>query len=113
MGAQTGAPGIRATNEPQRIACGAPDYILTRGLLPLGYVEAKDVGLNLDKIAQTQQLKRYRESLANLVLTDYIEFQWYLDGELKLRASLPQPDKNGKIKWNDAAASEVGQLLSQ
>lgn len=46
MGAQTGAPGIRATNEPQRIACGAPDYILTRGLLPLGYVEAKDVGLN-------------------------------------------------------------------
>ena len=113
VGAQTGAPGIRATNEPQRIACGAPDYILTRGLLPLGYVEAKDVGLNLDKIAQTQQLKRYRESLANLVLTDYIEFQWYLDGELKLRASLPQPDKNGKIKWNDAAASEVGQLLSQ
>ena len=35
---------ISATNEPQRIACGAPDFIVTRGLLPLGYVEAKDVG---------------------------------------------------------------------
>jgi hypothetical protein len=25
------APGLTATNEPRRIACGAPDYIITRG----------------------------------------------------------------------------------
>ena len=47
---------ISATNEPQRIACGAPDFIVTRGLLPLGYVEAKDVGVSLDKTASTEQL---------------------------------------------------------
>ena len=113
IGAQTGATDILATNEPQRIACGAPDYIVTRGLLPLGYVEAKDVGISLDKTASSDQLKRYRESLPNLILTDYIEFRWFVDGQCQLIASLPRPDKNGKVRWNEAAASEVAQLLAQ
>ena len=37
------APGVIATNEPKRQACGAPDYILTRNDIPVGYIEAKDV----------------------------------------------------------------------
>lgn len=36
-----GGNEIRATNEPTQIACGAPDFIITRGVVPLGYVEAK------------------------------------------------------------------------
>ena len=40
---QSLAPMFTATNEPKRIKCGAPDFILTRGQTPLGYVEAKDV----------------------------------------------------------------------
>ena len=113
VGAQGGAADIRATNEPRRIDCGAPDFIVTRGLLPLGYVEAKDVGAKLDKAAASDQLARYRESLPNLILTDYVEFRWYVEGDCKLSASLPRPDKNGKFKWNEAAASEVAQLLAQ
>lgn len=35
---------IRATNEPKRQSCGAPDYIITRGEIPVGFIEAKDVG---------------------------------------------------------------------
>ena len=38
------APEITATNEPKRQACGAPDYILTKGAIPIGFIEAKDVG---------------------------------------------------------------------
>src|SRR5690242_20322246 len=53
--------GIVATNEPRRIQCGAPDFILTRGQTPLGYLEAKDVGKPLDTIETDAQLKRYRE----------------------------------------------------
>ncbi|MDR0458769.1 MAG: N-6 DNA methylase, partial [Burkholderiaceae bacterium] len=49
----------------------------------------------------------------NLILTDYFEFRWYLDGELRLRASLPRPDRDGRIRCNDDAASEVAQLLQQ
>ena len=40
--------GIAATNEPQRISCGAPDYILTRKDIPVGYIEAKDLGADLN-----------------------------------------------------------------
>lgn len=108
-----GGADITATNEPQRIACGAPDFILTRGVVPLGYVEAKDVGIDLARIEKTDQLKRYLESLGNLVLTDYLEFRWYLDGELKLAASLPRPGRDGRIRFNETAASEVAQLLAQ
>lgn len=51
-----GGPGTDAINEPARIACGAPDFIVTRGVVPLGYVEAKDVGVDLDKVARGEQL---------------------------------------------------------
>lgn len=37
-------PDIRATNEPKRQSCGAPDYILTKGEIPVGFIEAKDIG---------------------------------------------------------------------
>ena len=38
---------VAVTNEPKRIECGAPDYILTRKNIPIGYTEAKDVGVKL------------------------------------------------------------------
>ena len=37
-------PNIRATNEPKRQKCGAPDYILTKKDIPVGFIEAKDIG---------------------------------------------------------------------
>lgn len=37
-------PEIRATNEPKRQACGAPDYIISKGEIAVGYIEAKDIG---------------------------------------------------------------------
>lgn len=108
-----GGSDVDAINEPRRIACGAPDFIVTRGVVPLGYVEAKDVGVDLGKTERSEQLVRYRDSLGNLVLTDYLEFRWFLDGQCKLTASLPRPGKGGRIRWNDTAASEVAQLLGQ
>lgn len=37
-------PDIRATNEPKRQSCGAPDYILTKKDIHVGFIEAKDIG---------------------------------------------------------------------
>ena len=68
-------PDVRPVNEPKRIECGAPDFIVTRNALPVGYIEAKDVGRSLDEIERDEQLKRYRGSLSNLILTDYLEFR--------------------------------------
>jgi hypothetical protein len=72
--------GIMATNEPKRIECGAPDFIVRKGALTIGYIEAKDTGKNLVEEEKSEQLKRYHESLTNLILTDYLEFRWYVDG---------------------------------
>ncbi len=38
---ESSIPGIKDTNEPRRIACGAPDYVTARGEVPIGYIEAK------------------------------------------------------------------------
>ena len=97
-------PQVRAVNEPKRVECGAPDYIVTRNDLPVGYIEAKDVGRSLDEIERDEQLKRYRESLSNLILTDYLEFRWYKDGEKQQTARIAyigdsgalQPDREGQ-----------------
>ncbi len=79
---------ISATNEPKRVKCGAPDYVVERNNLTIGYVEAKDIGVSLDKVEKDEQLGRYRRALENLILTDYLEFRWYVGGEKHLSASL-------------------------
>lgn len=74
-------PDVTAINDPAHIKCGAPDFILHRRKIDVGYIEAKDVDIDLSKTEKTDQLKRYLESLDNLVLTDYLEFRFYLHGE--------------------------------
>ena len=90
--------GIQAINEPKRIACGAPDFVVKNGILEIGHIEAKDIGVSLKKVEKTPQMGRYFQALGNLILTDYLEFRWYIQGELKLTACLGTIDKNKKIK---------------
>ena len=77
-------PDVTVTHEPKRVACGAPDYVLTRrNGLPLGYVEAKDLGAGLDDDRHKEQFERYRRALGNIIFTNYLEFQlWRGDKEL-------------------------------
>ncbi len=56
--------------------------------LTLGYVECKDTHVSLDEAAKSDQLKRYRDNLPNLVLTNHLEFRWYVEGEERLRVTL-------------------------
>jgi predicted helicase len=78
-------PTIRATNEPKKQKCGAPDYILTKKDIPVGFIEAKDIGdKDLDgskKTGHKEQFDRYKASLNNLIFTDYIDFHLYREGE--------------------------------
>lgn len=69
--------GIKVTNEPKRQACGAPDLIAERKNVPVGFIETKDIGIDLDKTEKGEQLGRYQKSLGNLILTDYLEFRFY------------------------------------
>ena len=105
------ASGITATNEPKHIECGAPDFVVRKGSSTIGYIEAKDVGKSLDEVEKSDQMKRYLDSLSNLVLTDYIEFRWYVDGERCLTASLGTVTKEGKVKRDKAGIQAVSELL--
>src|SRR3990172_10758308 len=87
-------PGILVTNEPARIDCGAPDYILTRKNIPVGYIEAKDLGNDLDNKDYKEQLDRYRQSLPNLIITNYLTFRFYRDGEKVAEVSISEVDGN-------------------
>jgi flagellar hook-basal body complex protein FliE len=72
-------PEIRATNEPKRQSCGAPDYILTNKEVEIGYIEAKDIGdVDLSgKKKNKEQFDRYKKGLSNCIFTDYVSFHFY------------------------------------
>lgn len=89
-------PDVQVTNEPQRIACGAPDYIITRKGIPIGFIEAKDVGADLFNKTYKEQFDRYKASLNNLVITDYLTFQFYVDGVLSTTLSIGHLE-NGRV----------------
>ncbi|MCP4406121.1 MAG: DNA methyltransferase [bacterium] len=102
---------ITATNEPKRIACGAPDYIITQKDVTIGYIEAKDVGKSLHDTERSEQLKRYRRALDNLILTDYLEFRWYADGDLRQEARLAHLQSSDKLKTEKDDVKGVEELL--
>jgi len=87
--------GLTVTNEPKRIACGAPDYIVTRNEIPVGYIEAKDVGIDLNGKANKAQFDRYKQSLDNLIITDYLTFQLFEEGGLIISVTIAKIGKNG------------------
>ncbi len=105
------ADGITATNEPRREACGAPDFIITRNEIPVGYIETKDIGKPLSVIENDEQLKRYRSRLGNLILTDYLEFRWYVGGEHRLTARLASEGLKGGLKVSGEGEKQVESLI--
>lgn len=97
---ETLVPDIRATNEPKRQSCGAPDYILTKKEIPIGFIEAKDIGdkdlEGAKKTGNKEQFDRYKASLNNLIFTDYLDFHLYRDGQPVTKIAIAQVS-NGSI----------------
>lgn len=105
-----GGKDFLATNEPKRVKCGAPDYIIHRNNIPLGHIEAKDIGVDLNRVEKDEQMIRYLGSLDNLILTDYLEFRWYVLGQHRQTAKIGEV-KNGKIQMYAGADDGLKQLL--
>ncbi|MCW4452169.1 N-6 DNA methylase [Kaistella sp. BT6-1-3] len=105
-------PEILVTNEPARIECGAPDYVLTKGKnnIPVGYIEAKDIGVKLDSKLLKEQFDRYRLGLSNLIITDYLTFEFYRDGE-KYKTITIAGNIEGKIISQPEHFSEFESLI--
>ena len=77
--------GLVVTNEPARIDCGAPDFIISskKTNTPVFYIEAKDIDdRDLDgRREDKEQFNRYKKSLDHIIFTDYIDFHLYENGE--------------------------------
>ena len=90
-------PDVLVTNEPARVDCGAPDYVLTRKDVPIGYIEAKDIGVDLKDKKLKEQFDRYKSGLSNLIFTDYLDFHFYKDGEFVTKIAIAKIE-NGTIQ---------------
>ena len=95
--------GVAALNEPRRIKCGAPDFLVSKGDIAIGHVEAKDlhIGLRAMKDANKAQQDRYRAALPNLIYTNCLDWDFYRDGGLVASVTIadlatdirPRPDR--------------------
>ena len=51
---------IEITHEPKRKSgFGAPDFKIEIDGMPIGYIETKEIGTNLDKTLKSDQIKKY------------------------------------------------------
>jgi len=70
----------RIDHDPKAKQGNKPDFIVLKFDIPILYIEAKGIGNPLDKIEKSEQMDRYF-GYANLVLTDYVEFRFYRNGQ--------------------------------
>ena len=85
------------TQEPRRLdQIGRPDFIAMDGLLPIGYIEAEAYGRNLDALTghAAEQNPRFIENLDNFILTNFVEFRLYTDGQLRATANITDASEN-------------------
>ncbi len=89
----TGRQNIQITVQPRPTEAGNPDFRVWDGERRIvGYIEAKPpTAESLDHIERTDQLKRYRETFPNLILTNFLEFRLYRNGERVAEAQLGRP----------------------
>jgi hypothetical protein len=79
----TGREHIHVTTLPKPTDAGNPDFRLWNGTdRIIGYIEAKNpTEERLDEIEDSDQLRRYRETWPNVILTNFLEFRLYRNGE--------------------------------
>lgn len=90
-------PEVLVINEPERVHCGSPDLVLLENNIAVGYVEAKDIAVDLSHKSYAEQFNRYKQGLPNLIITDYLEFRFFRHGELYEQISIAYLDDQ-KIK---------------
>ncbi len=93
---------------PKKTEAGNPDFRVWDGKQHIvGYIEAKAPSTeNLDRIENSEQLKRYRRTFPNLVLTNFLEFRLYRNGDLIDKALIGKPFVLHKLKTTPPTENE-------
>lgn len=99
MESAAGGKRTAVTVLPKKTDAGNPDFRVWDGKQHItGYIEAKTPGSNLDHIENSEQLKRYRDTFPNLILTDFYEFRLYRDGQMVVKTFIARPFIAGTLK---------------
>ena len=93
---------------PKKTEAGNPDFRVWDGNNHvIGYIEAKNPTVtNLDFIQETEQLKRYRSTFPNVILTNFYEFRLYRNGEFIEQVSVGRSAIAQKLKTAPPAEHE-------
>ncbi len=81
-------------HDAKSVGGNKPDFVVLKNAVPILYIEAKDIGIDLNKTEKSNQMDRYF-GYDNLILTDYVEFRFYRNGEQYAEPiSIASYDKN-------------------
>lgn len=113
----TGRPEIQVRILPRPTEAGSPDFRIWDGAGQIvGYIEAKHPSEELlDRIEDTDQLQRYRSTFPNLILTNFLEFRLYRNGQRVATARLGRPRVLTALRQTPPLehSEEVWSLLDQ
>jgi predicted helicase len=100
---------IEITTIPKKTEAGNPDFRIWDGRQKIiGYIEAKDLETDLDKIEESDQIKRYISTFPNVLLTNYTEFKLFRDGKRIDKVSIARPFIFKKLKTIPPVENEDG-----
>lgn len=91
---------IHVTTLPKKTEAGNPDFRIWDGSQHIvGYIEAKSPSEgNLQLVSGSEQLKRYRQTFPNLILTNFFEFRLYRNGDLVDTVQIARPMISTKLE---------------
>ena len=93
LAASLGRKNNHITTLPKQTEAGNPDFRVWDGKQHIvGYIEAKvPTTEDLRSVEDSEQLKRYRGTFPNLILTNFFEFRLYRNGDLVEKVSIARP----------------------
>ena len=83
-------PNTTVTNNPNSRRCGGPNLTISQNGLPIGYIKTTDLGTDLNDLNDTEDVRRFKASLSNIITTNYLYFRWYKDGNIITTFSIGQ-----------------------
>ncbi|MEW6002936.1 MAG: type ISP restriction/modification enzyme [Nitrospirota bacterium] len=104
----SGKKKVHITILPKKTEAGNPDFRVWDGKQHVtGYIEAKDPAIeNLDRIEETEQLKRYLHTFPNVILTNFLEFRLYRNGVRTDKVLVGRPYVVHKLKTTPPVEKE-------
>ncbi len=82
---------VKALVLPKKTDVGIPDFCIRKNDEIIGHIEAKVPDSNLHEIEKSEQIQRYRTAFPSLIVTNFLEFRRYRNGEFVEKVELCSP----------------------